>query len=93
METTIVICGNLGDFNRWLFNNLYGYTHRSRTRRIIVDDRRYLAVSEVEHMCGYRCDTVSYTTLGRERENFDRLFTMATQYCLARPKKEFKFGR
>lgn len=92
METTIVICSDLQDFNSWLFIYI-GYVHRSRTRRVVINNRRYIAVSQPEHMCGYRCDTVSFTASGRERENFNQLFNVATICCLAQPKKPFKFGR
>ena len=93
METTMVICYNLEDFRRWLFDH-YGYTGRLYSRKIImVNNICFFGVSEENHLRGYRYNNVEYTSLGFSKENFNLLFTMATQYCLARPKKEFKFGR
>jgi len=91
METTIVICADLADFQNWLYINI-GLVHRSPARRVVTNNRRYIAVSQVEHMCGYRCNAVFVTELGNERENIEQLMRSA-EYCLARPKKPFKFGR
>lgn len=92
MATTIVICDGIDDYKFWLNINI-GYQHRTNTRSVVINDRRYIAVSRYEHLIGHRCDTISFTTLGSQKENFNELLRMATTYCLARIKKPFKFGR
>lgn len=90
METTIVLCGCLEDFQNWLFIHL-GFQHRVPIRIIVVNNRRYIGVSQAEHMCSYTCDTISFTAAARGREDFEQLMISA-QCCLAH-KKNFKFGR
>jgi hypothetical protein len=94
METIIVICYDLRDFRYELIDR------NIRVPRIIgrvnvIDNIRYVAVTDISHMVGFRASLILWSENARNfLPDFDNILLQIQRFCMAPfEKKEFKFGR
>ena len=94
METIIVICFNLRDFRSELIIRHQPVPDLIR-RSIVIDNIRYVAVSNIHHLTGYRTSLIFWSENARHHlPDFELILNHAQRFCMAPfVKKEFKFGR
>jgi hypothetical protein len=94
METIIVICFNLRDFRAELIRRRLPVPNLIR-RSIVIDNIRYVAVSNIHHIVGNRASLIFWSDHAqRHLPDFELILGHIQRFCMAPfEKKEFKFGR